>query len=288
MPFWIWTCTVWTYEIFVFLSGPPDIFMSDRRSKIVVTYWQYVCFQSVNHSFTDWIQKEDIAVTGISSDGTSYINTQTIAQQNSLHFLQFSLLYKKVIQNPTTLHSMMELVRKKCSCITDCECCFLALYSGSLFLDEDHKGDSQYWGLTVGGHTRAHFRKVQIILGQSGQGVQELMPAVGTSREGGLVGISGWLSRNRPWTREDRRGEQSTSQIASKALFSVFQPIQQVSGSDSGWCKGLFVVWLSSTEDITHASIYWGGGSFGGMAIASSYGGSSTWNVKETQKLVEM
>lgn len=36
-----------------------------------------------------------------------------------------------------------------------------------------------------------------------------------------------------------------------------------------GWGEG-------SCRDASHASIYWGGGSFGGMAMASSYGGSRT------------
>lgn len=69
----------------------------------------------------------------------------------------------------------------------------LFLSSGSLFLDKDHEGDSQYWGLTVGGQTTARFtqRKVQMKLGQRVQGVQEFRCCQGTAaakREGWWLG----------------------------------------------------------------------------------------------------
>ncbi|KAI3358619.1 hypothetical protein L3Q82_015029, partial [Scortum barcoo] len=66
-------------------------------------------------------------------------------------------------------------------------------FNGSLFLDKDQEGDSQYWGLTVGGQTGARFtqRKVQIKFGgQSVQGVQEFRRCQrGDSgcQEGGLM-----------------------------------------------------------------------------------------------------
>lgn len=58
-----------------------------------------------------------------------------------------------------------------------------------MFLDKDHEGDSQYWGLTVGGQTGARFtqRKVQIKLGQSVQGVQEFRCCQGTAAANGEV-----------------------------------------------------------------------------------------------------
>ncbi len=68
------------------------------------------------------------------------------------------------------------------------------LSSGSLFLDKDHEGDSQYWGLTVGGQTGARFtqRKVQIKLGQSVQGVQEFRRCRGWGGQQLPRGREGW------------------------------------------------------------------------------------------------
>lgn len=128
-----------------------------------------------------------------------YADDSTTGQPFTIHifFSPFSLLYKKVYKNTSTIHSMKEFVNfwKKCSCITDHVCHFPShslchyLSSGSLFLDKDHEGDSQYWGLTVGGQTGARFtqRKVQIKLGQSVQGVQEFrccQGAAAAKREG--------------------------------------------------------------------------------------------------------
>lgn len=192
---WIWICTVRAYEIFVFfISGPPDIFMSDRRSKIVehgdiLT----ICLFSVCESQfyrLDTKGRHSCYWNLFLRDMTHRHTDDSTTEQPSFSPV-FTVVQNSHTKIPQRYIQWWNWSEKKCSCITDRECCFLALYSGSLFVDKDHEGDSQYWGLTVGGHTGARFRKVQIILGQSGQGVQELMPAVGTSREGGLVGISG-------------------------------------------------------------------------------------------------
>ena len=133
----------------------------------------------------------------------------------SLHFL--SVIQKKSYKNTSTLHSMKEFVNflkkvllHKWSCMTllfpRSLCWYLS--SGSLFLDKDHEGDSQYWGLTVGGQTGARFaqRKVQIKSGQSVQGVQEFRRCQGTAAAngGGGGGCGGsWermkLLRFCPW-----------------------------------------------------------------------------------------
>lgn len=145
----------------------------------------------------------------------------------SLHFL--SDLQKKSYKNTSTLHSMKEFVNflkkvllHKWSCMTllfhRSLCRYLS--SGSLFLDKDHEGDSQYWGLTVGGQTGARFaqRKVQIKSGQSVQGVQEFRRCQGTTAANGGGGVvvavgSGWSCCDSVLGGEQRRrGGENTSQ----------------------------------------------------------------------------
>lgn len=93
-----------------------------------------------------------------------------------------------------------------------------------------------------------------------------------TCWEVGLVFWEWAESWNQPWTVMPMRGKVSLS-----TQQGGFQP-------PSCSCPGreLRVIWgvgwsVGSCRDVAHASIYWGGGSFGGMAMASSYGGSRTW-----------
>lgn len=134
-----------------------------------------------------------------------FYHNRTAFHFHSLHLLSLFTLIQKVIQkylDITFNERICQFSEKKCSCITDHVCRFsvscylsLSLSSGSLFLDKDHTGDSQYWGLTVGGLTGARFtqRKVQIKLGQHVQGVQEFRCCQGDSscQDGGLWWWSG-------------------------------------------------------------------------------------------------
>lgn len=101
------------------------------------------------------------------------------------------------------------------------------LSSGSLFLDKDHEGDSQYWGLTVGGQTGARFaqRKVQIKSGQSVQGVQEFRRCQGTTAANGGGGLWWQLGADEVaaiLSLEGNRGGEG----------------EKTRHNDQGWCLG--------------------------------------------------
>lgn len=116
------------------------------------------------------IPKEDVVDTGwetFSKDEPhQYTHGTTRGKPFNTHFFfsPFSLLYKNVIQkylDITFNEGICQPSEKKCSCITDrvrrfpshSLCHFLS--AGSLFQDKDHEGNSQYWGITVGGRTGA-------------------------------------------------------------------------------------------------------------------------------------
>ena len=112
---------------------------------------------------------------------------------------------------------------------------------------------------------------------RGGQNVTTSRVEDGRGRRGRVDGDTGSASLIYNW-------QESKLKPASKTLFLLgFSTCSRVLLSERGvmgvrrGCGGEG----SGGEGFTHASIYWGGGSLGGMAMASSYGGSRTWNLTE-------
>lgn len=89
----------------------------------------------------------------------------------------------------------------------------------------------------------------------------------------GVLGLDGVLDPTLDHSGDERAGSSAyTSEGGGPATVMV---LLRGGGGERrlmpGAGQGVGSCWEAS-----HASIYWGGGSFGGMAMASSYGGSRT------------
>lgn len=82
---------------------------------------------------------------------------------------------------------------------------------------------------------------------------------------GGVLGLGGVLKPTLEHHGDEREGSSAHPSGGPATVMFLLREGQEAAGRGGGSCR-----------ETSHASIYWGGGSFGGTAMASSYGGSRT------------